>query len=85
MSAIRLIKHEVIPGCGSFEVRFARSAPGRASIAEVCGTSPLPWSETNSRKSVGVSAVHRLHESIVINAAMEYGQWTTSISDNPTC
>jgi hypothetical protein len=56
-----------------------------ANSSEVCGTSPLPWSETNSRKSVGVSAVHCLHESIVINPAMEYGQWTTSISDNTTC
>jgi hypothetical protein len=56
-----------------------------ANSSEVCGTSPLPWSETNSRKSVGVSAVHCLHESIVINPAMEYGQWTTTISDNTTC
>jgi hypothetical protein len=28
MSTVRLIKHEVIPGCGSFEVRFS---DGRAS------------------------------------------------------
>jgi hypothetical protein len=29
MSAIRLIKHEVIPKCGSFEVRFPDDRPSR--------------------------------------------------------
>jgi hypothetical protein len=29
MSTIRLIRHEVIPKCGSFEVRFPDSTPSR--------------------------------------------------------
>jgi len=29
MPAIRLIKHEVIPSCGSFEARFPDGAPSR--------------------------------------------------------
>jgi hypothetical protein len=29
MPAIRVIKHEVIPQCGSFEVRFPDGAPSR--------------------------------------------------------
>lgn len=29
MSEVRLIKHEVIPGCGSFELRFPDGRPSR--------------------------------------------------------
>jgi hypothetical protein len=29
LSAIRIIKHEVVPGCGSFEVRFADGRPSQ--------------------------------------------------------
>lgn len=29
MATIRLIKHEAVPGCGSFEVRFADGRPSR--------------------------------------------------------
>ena len=29
MPTVRLIKHEVIPNCGSFEVRFPDGAPSR--------------------------------------------------------
>jgi hypothetical protein len=29
MSTVRLIKHEVIPDCGSFEVRFDDGRPSR--------------------------------------------------------
>jgi hypothetical protein len=29
MAAIRLIKHEAVPNCGSFEVRFPDGRPSR--------------------------------------------------------
>ena len=29
MTAIRLIKHEAVPNCGSFEVRFPDGRPSR--------------------------------------------------------
>jgi hypothetical protein len=36
MSAIRIIKHEAVPDCGSFEVRFPDGRPSRFSIGTTC-------------------------------------------------
>jgi hypothetical protein len=34
VSTVRLIKHEAVPKCGSFEVRFSDGTPSRSVIGE---------------------------------------------------
>jgi hypothetical protein len=46
---IRIIKHEAVPGCGSFEVRFPTIGPARISIGTTSRPAGLP--ETLDRET----------------------------------
>jgi len=36
LTSIRIIKHEAVPQCGSFEVRFADGRPSRFVYGTIC-------------------------------------------------
>ena len=64
MRSVRLIKHEAIPQCGSFEVRFSDGRPSQYFYWETCPAagsgrtwSPAMWPWSRRRRLLELSAI----------------------------